>query len=513
MGTAHLQPMVEPTGCKMHDQPKNPRSLSDISHLFLSSVRERQTGTSARPQRTPPPKSEPRETRESDLTAQEFQHVLKEDHESKAEASSVPPVRAIIASHLGSRQFDAVRGYARSLASSGRRIGLIWIDVSEFAILTYEPDERIHDQHEQSTNECFDARVMREAIAELNCDLECWILAVANPRVAEGRALLKDVPRWVLLSGKDHDAVVACYRTLKGLADLHRPRLSIAALDTTDSAESEQVFSKMASTCMQFLNWPLEAEPPVEDAPHVAECTVMHCSVQGDKAQLATAGHWQVVTEMLAQAQDADEDESAEPLTPEKVIKPSEMFTGETAAPKPRQPTDEELAAQARIRRLVSVPRIQPMPMIPAMPRPQGAAEVIELPDEQGASLLDAVMRHFMTEIIECPVRPPMCPSVRLAISRDRQLMLIAAAGHGLRELRDIGLAYRWLMENRALVAMALPQLAVDAKQMPHLRLLVNQADLNADVLQPIFQVNTVTICSYRKVRWGERNGLLLEAA
>ena len=505
----------------MHDQPKNPRSLSDISHLFLSSVRERQTGSSVRPQRTPPPKMEAREnrdSREAELPPGELPHALKNSPEEPTEPCPVPPVRAIIASHLGSRQFDAVRSYARSLASSGRRIGLIWIDVSEFALLTYEPDERVHDEPHRSTNDCFDARVMREAVAELNCDLECWILAVANPRVAEGRALLKDVPRWVLLSGKDHDAVVACYRTLKGLADLHRPRLSIAALDTTDSAESEQVFSKMASTCMQFLNWPLEAEPAVEDAPHVAECTVMHCSVQGDKAQLATAGHWQVIAELLEQANQSDEDEMAEPLTPEKAVHPSEMFSSETAQ-KPRQPTADELAAQARIRRLVSVPKIEstpaPAPMSMPMPAPAKAAdasEVIELPDDQG-SLIDAVMRHSAGDMIECPIRAPMCPSARLAISRDRRLMLIAAAGHGLRELRDIGLAYRWLMENRSLVAMALPQLAVDAKQMPHLRLLVDQSDLNADVLQPIFQVNTVTICSYRKLRWGERNGLLLEAA
>jgi hypothetical protein len=504
----------------MHDQPKNPRSLSDISHLFLSSVRERQTGTSTRPQRTPPPKLEPRDAREADLPPGEIPHPLKNSPETPSELCPVPPVRAVVASHLGARQFDAVRSYARSLASSGRRIGLIWIDVSEFAILTYEPDERVHDQHDQSKSECFDARVMREAIAELNCDLECWILAVANLRVPEGRALLKDVPRWVLLSGKDHDAVVACYRTLKGLADLHRPRLSIAALDTTDTVESEQVFSKMASTCMQFLNWPLEAEPAVEDAPHVAECTVMHCSVQGDKAQLATAGHWQVVSELLEQAQKSDEDENAEPLTPEKAVHPSEMFTGE-AAQKPRQPTDEEIAAQARIRRLVSVPKIEPaeapapapisMPM-PAPAKAADASEVIELPDDQ-SSLIDAIMRHSAGDMIECPIRPPMCQTARLALSRDRRLMLIAAAGHGLRELRDIGLAYRWLMENRNLVAMALPQLAVDAKQMPHLRLLVDQSDLNAEVLQPIFQVNTVTICSYRKLRWGERNGLLLEAA
>ncbi|HEV8604309.1 MAG TPA: hypothetical protein VGQ99_03020 [Tepidisphaeraceae bacterium] len=490
----------------MHEQPKNPRSLSDISHLFLSSVRDRQTGGSPRPQRTPPPKVD---ARDADLTPEEFQHVLNDAPAPSAEGAIVPPVRAIIASHLGARQFDAVRGYARSLAASGRRVGLIWIDVSEFALMTYEPDESAPERHEESAGECFDARVMREAIAELNCDVECWVLAVANPRVAEGRALLKNVSRWVLLSAKDHDAVVACYRTLKGLADLHRPRLSIAALDVSDPAESEQVFSKMASTCMQFLNWPLEAEPPVGEAPHVAECMVMQCSAQGDKAQLATAGHWQVVADLLEQAQQST-GENSEPLTPEAVINPSEMFNSESSAKSKNPNADELSAAQARLRRLTPTPQVEVAPVTDS--KSTIASEVIALPEE-GGSLLDAVMRHSMTEIIECPIRPPMCPDARLAVSRDRRLMLIAAAGHGLRELRDIGLAYRWLVENRALLAMALPQLAVDARQLPHLRLLVDQADLNAEVLQPIFQVNTVTICSYRKLRWGERNGVLLDAA
>jgi hypothetical protein len=490
----------------MHEQPKNPRSLSDISHLFLSSVRDRQTGGSPRPQRTPPPKVD---ARDADLTPEEFQHVLNDAPAVPAQGANVPPVRAIIASHLGARQFDAVRAYARSLAASGRRVGLIWIDVSEFALMTYEPDESAQERHEQSGGACFDARVMREAIAELNCDVECWVLAVANPRIAEARALLKDAARWVLLSGKDHDAVVACYRTLKGLADLHRPRLSIAALDVSDPAESEQVFSKMASTCMQFLNWPLEAEPPVGEAPNVAECMVMHCSAQGDKAQLATAGHWQVVADLLEQAQQSA-DENSEPLTPEAVINPSEMFNGESSAKSKNPNADELSAAQARLRRLIPTPQAEVASVTNS--KSTIASEVIELPEE-GGSLLDAVMRHSMTEIIECPIRPPMCPDARLAVSRDRRLMLIAAAGHGLRELRDIGLAFRWLMENRALVAMALPQLAVDARQLPHLRLLVDQADLNAEVLQPIFQVNTVTVCSYRKLRWGERNGLLLDAA
>src|SRR5438045_5131990 len=142
----------------MHDQQRNPRSLSDISHLFLSSVRERQTGSAPRPQRTPPPKNE---QREGDLIPQDFGHVLNEEQE--ATSAAVPPVRAVLASHLGSRQFDAVKSYARSLAASGRRVGLIWIDISEFALMTYEPDERLQERNYESDGAWQDPRVMREA--------------------------------------------------------------------------------------------------------------------------------------------------------------------------------------------------------------------------------------------------------------------------------------------------------------------------------------------------------------
>src|SRR5437667_5130425 len=144
----------------MHDQQRNPRSLSDISHLFLSSIRERQTGSAPRPQRTPPAKNE---QRDADLTPQEFAHTLNDEHQPTG--ATAPPVRAVLASHLGARQFDSVRSYARSLAASGRRVGLIWIDVSEFALVTYEPDERLQERNQESDGAWQDARVMREAIA------------------------------------------------------------------------------------------------------------------------------------------------------------------------------------------------------------------------------------------------------------------------------------------------------------------------------------------------------------
>jgi hypothetical protein len=60
---------------------------------------------------------------------------------------------------------------------------------------------------------------------------------------------------------------------------------------------------------------------------------------------------------------------------------------------------------------------------------------------------------------------------------------------------------------------MALPQFALDARQHPQLRLLVDQNDMDAEVLTPLFQASSVTIHSYRRIRWHGRVGLLLEAA
>jgi hypothetical protein len=106
-----------------------------------------------------------------------------------------------------------------------------------------------------------------------------------------------------------------------------------------------------------------------------------------------------------------------------------------------------------------------------------------------------------------------MCAGARLAITRDRRIVLMAIASEGLADLRSIGQAYRWVSENRALITMALPQFAIETGRLPLLRLLVDHVDMSADVLQPILQVDHVTIQCYRRVRWGEKTGLFLEAA
>ena len=133
--------------------------------------------------------------------------------------------------------------------------------------------------------------------------------------------------------------------------------------------------------------------------------------------------------------------------------------------------------------------------------------------DTSDNSIIEAILRHCASELVECPIAPPMCPRARLAVGRDRRVVMLAVAQHGLQDLNAIGLAYKWLQENQTLIGMAVPQLSIDTQQAPHLSLLIDQADSAAHTLQPMLQGDHVTVKTYRKLRWGGRTGLLLEAA
>ena len=141
--------------------------------------------------------------------------------------------------------------------------------------------------------------------------------------------------------------------------------------------------------------------------------------------------------------------------------------------------------------------------------------DVIDLPEGLAtpAAIVGAVLRGGANQLIECPVKPPMCPDATLAVGRDHRITLIAVARQGLSDLRSIGQAYQWLIQNRALVAMAVPQFSIDAHQLPRLELLIDQTDLTAEILQPMLQSSNVTVLAYRKLRWAGRTGLLLNAA
>src|SRR5438552_3677436 len=113
----------------MPDQPQD-KKLSEIGHLFLSSIRERAGNGSTPPKRTPPPK---RQELSVDLTPEEFAQVFADEQPAAAPVN----VTAVIAPHLNGKQLDRVREYARHLAAGRSRIGLIEVDACEFRLMTF----------------------------------------------------------------------------------------------------------------------------------------------------------------------------------------------------------------------------------------------------------------------------------------------------------------------------------------------------------------------------------------
>jgi hypothetical protein len=497
-------------------KPKK-RSLSEISHLFLSSVRDRQTDGANPPKRMPPKRTD--ET--IDLTPEEFAQVYGERPAGEQRRKQVP-VSAVIGAHLNGKQFDRVKQYARHRASEGGRVGLIELDASELRLMCFDSTGHVDALQADLAPECGDPRQMAEAMEEMNWDVEQWIVLLPNPRTPEARAILREIDHWILLSTCDHDGVVSSYRMLKGLVESARPRLTLSALDAHDESESTRVYQKLASVCHQFLDWPLESEPAVQAADEVCEHLVLLYRPTRDKAQLANAPHWGVVSEFLAASKAAME--SPVPLDADE----ESVMRSATVIEEPVQPTTELPLAASPTKGFSSAGAAETTPAAaapgtanieinraPSNNTDTGIDEVIDLPaqDASGQSILSAVIKKAAGTLIECPLRPPMCVEARIAIDRDRTLTLLVAASQGLGELRSISAAYRWLRENRELIGMALPQFAIDPRQTPRLRLLVDRADLTAEALQAMLGSDHVSVQAYRKLRWGQRLGVFLEAA
>jgi hypothetical protein len=529
----------------MSDETPKKRPLSEIGHLFLSSMRERHMGETPRPKRTPPGQRPPEPIAEAkpkpaqppisiDLTPEEYAQVFAAgqaaNHHGAELPASVPPVTAVLAAHLGDEcsPFERVKQYARDLASRVGRVGLIELDASAFRLMCFDasgiPSDESASEAAAAYPQCYDARQIAETIEEMNCDVQQWLLLVAEPRTPEAKALLRKAEHWVLLSTCDHDGVVASYRLLKGLADGARPRLSIAVVDAPEESDAARVRQKLRGVCEQFLDWSPADETIDGEPPEMAEHLVMFCRPTRDKAQIATAPQWSLVEALLDRAAQR----GVERVVPARTSTMSENshHVADLVVPSGKSPAapaaESEPAPIATGPTAIHQSPLTTEPAIPAMtttpaamPVASESAEVIDLSGPVGSaeSILGAVLRQIGGGLIECPLRAPMWVEARLAVARDRRLVILAVARQGLTELRGIGQAYHWLNENRALIGMAMPQFAIDTTAAPSLRLFVDQADVSAEIMRPLLQNNHVTVQAYRTLRWGGKTGLLLEAA
>lgn len=508
----------------MNDRSTTTRqTLSEISHLFLSSVRDRATGGQGRPVRVPPASGG-----DIDLSSQELAEVfVAGTHQD--DAASVAPATVVLSAHLGDRQRTWVHAYARWLAGQGQRIGLIELDSASCRISCLEPSldapEPVADPVEQ-----FTVQQINDAMVELNADVDQWILWLPNPRLIEAQSLLKQARHLTLLSTAGHDGIVDAYRTIKGLADGHQALLSLAVCGATSQQEAGRVAAKLSSACRQFLNWPICEQVTLENQTRNSTSIIQHtvASWQAVPARQIVALRT-LIADFISQAaapgiarDEMQLDDAPIAMdTAHAAPDSSAQQVDQSPRLRPVSPLDETIPMMttsrladdhntARIASSCSTANRATTGAVAASP-----PEVIELTSGETSTraILSAVTAHPGRGVVECPINPPAFDSGRLVVDRQHRLILLAAIGQGLSELSAVGAAYNWLIENRGLVAMALPQLGIDAHALPVLSLLIDQADVRAEQLAPLLAGKNVRIETYRKLRWGSKTGVLLEAA
>lgn len=481
------------------DQQSSQRRLSEISHLFLSEVRAKTTGNAPLPQRRPPGAF--RGDVSVDLTPEEFAEVFAENDDPDTGIDATPitssafkPVRAVVAHHLGELMHDRIRDLAGMLSQGGKRIGLIYADAVNVRVTRIE-----HQRHAQALDDdtlpgSMDARQLQETLVELDQDVDEWLIALPDPRQNESRELLKQISHWTLISGVDHDTIVASYRTIKGLCEGANPTLSIAIFGAVDAYEIDKTYRKLSSVCDQFLHMTASLMGAIEPADDLAEHLVTYVATSESSSESC---HWNILGQM-------------------------------TSAPTPRDPPlAVPLAEASTLRAVCETEKNAPQNASPLSPQdkpsrlepilPIAAVEddtIVDLTDRDGSvgSIIAAVVQGS-DDLIETPIQAPACTDAAVAVSPDHRLVLVAVAGSGLSGLGRIASAYRWMNENRQLIAMALPQCSIDTHARAKLELLVDHADSDAQHLQPLLESGFVTVRAYRKLRWAGKTGLLLEAA
>ncbi len=472
------------------------RPLSAISHLFLSDHRGRENKPS--PVRHPP-------------AQQPMVEVVEQ----------LP--LAVIGTGLDADFDRRAAAVAASLMDDDvARVGLAIVDADGLRLLSIETDAaETFDAYETD-----DPRQAAAHVAELAGDVDAWVIALPDARLPRAARFLALADRWTLVTSADHEGVVAGYRTLKGLCDRagltdHEPTVTLALPDADHSADAERAARKLVGVCRQFLDVGVDGmaettSTPIAWSSHVVLHALWRSGIDASPA-------WDALARHLA----GDVAETTEPTfteQPMRIAPPANT----------RQPVSPATPAGGDFGDIPfvddsSIPAMaRPMPTQPpvaASPTPEASApapaavfaqnasscdEVIDLP--MGACVADILISRE-PGLAATAVKPPMLPSGRVAVDRDGRLVLVAAAAPGLADLARIGEAVAWIAQNRQLLSMALGQFRLDDAFAVQTRLLVSHADAGADALRPLLGSDEVKVHAYRRLTWGGRTGLLLDAA
>ena len=356
------------------------------------------------------------------------------------------PATLLLAGHFGDEFAQRAREYAAHLARANDLVGLVLIDSGGVQVSCFDSTAP-----EQENSQIGDGQALAEVLSELNCDVRCWVIAAADAiPFIQNRA---DV---VMLACCDQQGIIESYRALKAM-DHHRPaKLSLALVKARDLASSQQMHARLASAAKQFLGCEVSLEGTVLPSNEIHEHAVI--ALTASPAVTSTVANF-------FQNQD-----------PSARVETSPPFQIPPAPPEIKQPFAPAIS-----------------PDIP---------QIFDLSTDTRAGVFSAVIQS-RTGLLETPLHPPRDVEIKVAVDRDRRVVLIGF----IEDLADIARAKQWATENAKLLSMALPQINLDVNRAPQVLLIADKVDSPGN----LFSRDDVVVLCYRKVRWGDRVGVLIE--
>jgi hypothetical protein len=377
----------------------------------------------------------------------------------------LPRVQAALLDHSTAGGYRVLLEAAKLLAAEHKiAIGIVGRDecVLRLSRVDGKPKGGHVATHIEAKKGPPDLQLARQLYA-LRQTVDHWIIAVPRIGLDLARKMLEAAPDWLLVSATDNDAIIACYRLLKGVCALANAREASIRLmlQTCDKAVATRIFARLNHVAEEFLQQELTPLTPAASATSRVEPIAEFPFVDrdGDDSEAV----WTAVLEFLHDLQDID---------------PEEPTVGAAMEGEPKAPDENAILAASVLEASENEALLRPMAgarMQAAQSGPavmEQASEGAEAKGEGGPGLrvcevttdlflLKDALADLIPGAVFLEARSPMNAPSLLAADAAGKLHVWMMAESA--DMTSWGSMWQWANEHRKLIALTRPDLHLGA--------------------------------------------------
>lgn len=400
--------------------------------------------------------------------------------QSVADEAVIVNGAVVVAPHVDAGQGSrgrVVAAIAATLANQNSRAGILHVEKGG-AVLSLVDAGLPADSG--GVSEVTEFKEVADAVGELSLEVDSWLVCPGDVDSSACAEVVRKASHWIVPVEAEDEGMVGAYRSIKTLAQGPRARLTLAAV----GPEAQPAVEKLRAVMRRFLSW--DADEVIITPWETNSESVLYI--------------WSTLSQTESYAWRA---------TAFSLLSKGGGFTftsEEAVAASEEQPIRIPVSVERKPEKPVAVTT----PSLTLTPRRDGELEVMDLVGSGDLGILDSVLAGA-SELKVCDVVPPGSLVARLAVEPSGRLVLLVALAGNTTELAEVGRVLNWVSEHAGLITRACGSLRIDPQLEPQARLYV--ATPAAQNLNHLLKPQAATLHTYRTLRWGEKRGLLVDAA